>query len=116
VTQAASRKVDPAKPIVGSNIFAHESGIHADGVIKNPATYELFEPGIVGATRAIVVGKHSGSRTLEMKFESFGEPLTEAQARALLPFVRERAIELKRSLSDQELRTLRQDFALHIGS
>jgi len=107
VTTAASRQVHPAKPIVGANIFAHESGIHADGIIKNPRTYEVFDPEVVGAMRAIIVGKHSGSRTLEMKFESFGDPISEPEARALLPYVRERAIELKRSLIDDELIALR---------
>ena len=106
VTEASSRKVHPAKPIVGSNIFAHESGIHADGIIKNPKTYEVFDPSLVGATRAVIVGKHSGSRTLEMKFEFFGAPIPEPEARALLPFVRQRAIELKRSLTDAELMSL----------
>ncbi|MCL2757236.1 MAG: homocitrate synthase [Coriobacteriia bacterium] len=107
VTKASSREVHPAKAIVGSNIFVHESGIHADGIIKNPETYELFPPELVGAVRALAVGKHSGSRTLEMKFETFGDPITELEARALLPFVRSRAIELKRSLSDDELIALR---------
>lgn len=110
VTEAASRTVSPSKPIVGSNIFAHESGIHADGIIKNPRTYELFDPREVGGERTIVMGKHSGSRTIEMKFEGFGDPITESEARALLPFVRQRAIELKRAISDAELIALR---ALH---
>ncbi len=44
------------------NMFAHESGIHADGVIKNPKTYEIFSPDEVGLVRQIVVGKHSGSQ------------------------------------------------------
>jgi len=107
VTKAASREVHPAKAIVGSNIFVHESGIHADGIIKNPKTYELFPPELVGAVRDLVVGKHSGSRTIEMKFEKFGDPISEPEARALLPFVRARAIELKRSLTDDELIALR---------
>ena len=110
VSNAASREVHPAKPIAGSNIFTHESGIHADGIIKNPETYEVFPPYLVGATRCLLVGKHSGSRTIEMKFENFGDPITEAEARALLPFVRERAIEVKRSLTDDELIALRSRY------
>jgi hypothetical protein len=55
-----------------------------------------------------VVDKHSGSRALEMKFKAFGEPISEDEACGLLPLVRQRAIELKRSLTDDELRALRQ--------
>lgn len=106
VMAASSREVSSAKPIVGRGVFAHEAGIHADGVIKNPATYEVFAPGEVGATRSIVVGKHSGRHTLKLKFDGFGSPITDEEAGRLLPFVRNRAIKLKRSLSDEELRNL----------
>jgi len=100
---AAGRTVPVWKPVVGSNMFAHESGIHADGVIKNPKTYEVFSPDEVGGERQIVVGKHSGSRTLEMKFAEYGIPLSREHATALLPHVRTKAIELKRPLFDKEL-------------
>jgi homocitrate synthase NifV len=99
VMTAAGRTVPVWKPVV----FAHESGIHADGVIKNPKTYEVFSPDEVGGERQIVVGKHSGSRTLEMKFGEYGIPLTREHATALLPLVRSKAIELKRPLFDKEL-------------
>jgi isopropylmalate/homocitrate/citramalate synthase len=48
------------KPIIGANAFTHESGIHADGVIKKPETYENFDPEFVGQKRRFVFGKHSG--------------------------------------------------------
>ena len=66
-------------------MFAHESGIHADGVIKNPKTYEVFTPEEVGLERQIVVGKHSGSRTIEMKFAEYGIAITREEATAMLP-------------------------------
>lgn len=103
VMTAAGRTVPAWKPVVGSNMFAHESGIHADGVIKNPKTYEIFSPDEVGGERQIVVGKHSGSRTIEMKFAEYGIPLEREDAVALLPFVRHKAVEVKRSLFDKEL-------------
>lgn len=53
------------KPIVGKNAFSHESGIHADGVIKNPRTYENFDPAEVGQKRCFVFGKHSGRAIIE---------------------------------------------------
>ncbi len=110
VMTAAGRTVPVWKPVVGSNMFAHESGIHADGVIKNPKTYEVFSPDEVGGERQIVVGKHSGSRTLEMKFSEYGIPLSREHATALLPLVRTKAIQVKRPLFDKELVELFRDF------
>ncbi|MEE9323771.1 MAG: homoaconitate hydratase [Candidatus Aenigmarchaeota archaeon] len=52
------------KPIVGTNVFSHESGIHVDGVIKNPSTYEYFNPSFVGQKRQFFFGKHSGGGAL----------------------------------------------------
>ncbi len=103
VMEAAGRTVPVWKSIIGTNVFAHESGIHADGVIKDPRTYEIFSPDEVGLQRQIVVGKHSGSRTLEMKFDEYGIELSREQAVELLPHVRTKAIELKRPLFDKEL-------------
>jgi homocitrate synthase NifV len=109
---AAGRTVPVWKPVVGSNMFAHESGIHADGVIKNPKTYEIFSPDEVGGERQIVVGKHSGSRTLEMKFSEYGIPLSREHAVALLPHVRTKAVELKRPLFDKELVELFREYII----
>lgn len=110
VMNAAGRTVPVWKPVVGSNMFAHESGIHADGVIKNPKTYEIFSPDEVGGERQIVVGKHSGSRTLEMKFHEYGIPMTREEAAALLPLVRAKTVELKRPMFDKELVELFNEF------
>ena len=103
VMSAAGRQIPVWKSVIGTNMFAHESGIHADGVIKNPKTYEVFAPGEVGLERQIVVGKHSGSRALELKFAEYGIEVTKEEAAELLPRVRQTAIELKRALFDKEL-------------
>lgn len=47
--------------MVGDNIFSHESGIHMDGALKHPETYEVFNPAEVGLERKIFIGKHSGT-------------------------------------------------------
>ena len=107
---AAGRRVPAWKSVIGTNVFAHESGIHADGVIKNPKTYEIFAPDEVGLERQIVIGKHSGSRAIEMKFAEYGIELTKAQATDLLPLVRDLAIDLKRSLFDKELLYVYNDY------
>jgi homocitrate synthase NifV len=109
VMKAAGRTVPVWKSVIGSNMFAHESGIHADGVIKNPKTYEVFSPDEVGSVRQIVIGKHSGSKAILLKFQQYGIDLTSEQAADLLPLVRQAAIELKRSLFDKELIYIYQD-------
>jgi homocitrate synthase NifV len=103
VMGAAGREIPEWKSVIGDNMFAHESGIHADGVIKNPKTYEVFTPAEVGLERQIVIGKHSGTRAIEMKFAEYGIDLSRRDATEMLPMVRKMTIELKRPLFDKEL-------------
>lgn len=103
VASASDRKIPVCKPIVGANMFAHESGIHADGAMKNPRTYEAYDPEEVGLVRQIMVGKHSGTATIINKFAEFNVEISQAQANLLLEKVRRLAIELKRPLFDKEL-------------
>ena len=110
VAAAAGRTIPVWKSVIGTNMFAHESGIHADGVIKNPKTYEVFSPDEVGLERQIVVGKHSGSRSIELKFHEWGMDIPKDVANALLPRVRKMAIEVKRPLFDKELRQVYDEY------
>ncbi|MDR1775649.1 MAG: homocitrate synthase [Actinomycetes bacterium] len=110
VMRAAGRVLPSWTPIVGANMFSHESGIHADGVIKNPATYEVFSPDEVGLERQIVVGKHSGRRTIEVKLKEFGIVIDREDAAALLTLVRAKSVLLNRSLFDKELVKLYRDY------
>ncbi|ABI67714.1 homocitrate synthase [Syntrophomonas wolfei] len=104
VAQASGRALSVSKPIVGSGIFAHESGIHGDGVLKNPLTYEVFSPEEVGLERQIVIGKHSGTAAVRSKFtREYNIELNDTEAAQILARVREMSIELKRSLFDKEL-------------
>ncbi|SMC31616.1 homocitrate synthase [Sporomusa malonica] len=103
VARASGRILPPWKAVVGSNMFAHESGIHADGALKNPQTYEVFDPAEVGLERQIVIGKHSGSASIINKFKGLGIELDEAVAGELLIRVRALAVDLKRTLIDKEL-------------
>jgi 2-isopropylmalate synthase len=65
--------VQPNKAIVGANAFAHESGIHQDGMLKNAETYEIMTPESVGLTRStLVMGKHSGRHAFKSKLEEMG--------------------------------------------
>lgn len=68
--------VQPNKAIVGANAFAHESGIHQDGVLKNASTYEIMTPESVGLTRSeLVLGKHSGRHALKTRVQELGYEL-----------------------------------------
>jgi homocitrate synthase NifV len=115
VSMAASRELPVWKAIVGSNVFTHESGIHADGALKNPKTYEPFRPEEVGLTRQIVIGKHSGSHSIKSKFEEYGHHLTDEEADRILFFVKKAAVELKRPLFDKELVFIYEDHIKNIS-
>ncbi len=103
VARASNRPVPVWKAIVGTNMFAHESGIHTDGVLKNANTYEIFTPEEVGLERQIMIGKHSGRSTIINKFKEYGILLNEEEAKEILEKVRSMAIQLKRALFDKEL-------------
>ncbi len=110
VARASGRELPAWKAIVGTNMFAHESGIHADGVLKDASTYEVFAPEEVGLQRQIVIGKHSGTKALMAKFLEYGITLTREDAQLLLPKVRETSVALKRALFDKELVYIYEDF------
>ncbi|MFY9139852.1 MAG: homocitrate synthase [Thermacetogeniaceae bacterium] len=110
VSSAAKRELPAWKPIVGSNMFAHESGIHADGALKDPRTYEVFCPEEVGLERQIVIGKHSGTSAIKAKFEEYGIVLDQEEAEELLTRIRAAAVELKRTLFDKELVYIYEDY------
>ncbi|MDZ4993552.1 homocitrate synthase [Clostridium perfringens] len=112
VSKASGRQLPAWKAIVGDNMFSHESGIHADGALKNPETYEAFNPDEVGLQRQIVIGKHSGKAALVNKFKEYGIILKEGEATCLLEKVRELSVMLKRSLFDKEIVQLYKDYCI----
>jgi 2-isopropylmalate synthase len=70
--------VQPNKAITGRNAFAHEAGIHQDGMLKNPLTYEIMTPQSVGMPDSrLVLGKHSGRHALALRCEQLGHPFVE---------------------------------------
>jgi homocitrate synthase NifV len=103
VSRASGRILPIWKSIVGANMFAHESGIHADGAMKNPLTYEVFKPEEIGLERQIVIGKHSGSAAIIKKFREFGIELDADAAAHILAKVRTLSVNLKRTIFDKEL-------------
>ncbi|MEA3345011.1 MAG: homocitrate synthase [Chloroflexota bacterium] len=110
VSHASGRFLPTWKAIVGDNIFTHESGIHADGVLKYPQNYEAFPPEAVGLTRQLIIGKHSGSAAILHKFQEFNIKLTRQEAADILKQARSMSVELKRSLFDKELMYIYRDY------
>lgn len=96
------------KSIVGANAFAHESGIHQDGMLKNRETYEIMTPQSVGRTESnLVIGKHSGRNAVRSKFESMGYSLDDEQLNMVFEAVKQLA-DRKKTLHDDDLMALVQ--------
>jgi len=109
VSVASGRPIYVSKPFLGSNCFAHEAGIHTDGVIKDYNNYEPYAPEEVGLERTIVIGKHSGKNTLVKDLEKRGIALDKDVGDKLLEAVRKASVDLKRRLSSDELFALYND-------
>ena len=106
VAKASHRPLSVSKPVVGSRVFAHESGVHADGVIKDPHNYEGFDPAEVGLIRSIVVGKHSGTGGLIERYRSIGIAIDKKRAGPLLEQTRAMSCKRKRDLTNVELMSI----------
>lgn len=91
VITASGRSVGDAKPIVGSLAFTHESGIHVDGLLKETATYQTFDPTEVGRAHHFVLGKHSGSGGIMHVLNAHGLEVSAGTAGRLLERVRDYA-------------------------
>ena len=76
LTELTHQPVQANKAIVGRNAFAHEAGIHQDGVIKDRRTYEIMRPADVGAESTLVLGKHSGRHAVKQRCEQLGFDLS----------------------------------------
>ncbi|TLM65887.1 MAG: homocitrate synthase [Deltaproteobacteria bacterium] len=103
VGRASCRPVPEWKAVVGERVFAHESGLHADGVLKHPGNYEGFDPAEVGLDRQIVLGKHSGRHGLRHRLAALGIALPAGEEQSFMELVRARSQVLKRQLSDGDL-------------
>jgi 2-isopropylmalate synthase len=98
--------VQPNKAIVGANAFAHEAGIHQDGMLKNQQTYEIMRPEAVGANQSLLVlGKHSGRHALISRLEALGYTLQDSEIARF--FERFKALaDKKKTITDADLEVL----------
>jgi homocitrate synthase NifV len=106
VAKASNRFIGSNRPIVGKDIFAHESGIHVNGMIKSKDAYEAFAPQEVGLCRAFPIGKHSGSSTLDYHLKKIGIKTNSIKLNKMLPKIREIVTNRKKVLSKKELKEL----------
>ena len=104
--------MQPNKAIVGANAFAHESGIHQDGMIKDASTYEIMTPESVGlATSSLVMGKHSGRAAFRQKLEELGYALGDNAFQDAFARFKELA-DAKKTVFDEDIIALVDDEVL----
>jgi homocitrate synthase NifV len=104
VESASGHRVAWHKSLVGAGVFTHESGIHVDGLMKDPINYQGVDPAQVGRGHTFVLGKHSGAHAIIHAYAEMGINLDRRQAEALLLRVRRHSVEHKRAPGDTELR------------
>ncbi|WP_432645710.1 (R)-citramalate synthase [Methanobrevibacter sp.] len=97
--------IQPNKAIVGENAFAHESGIHSDGIIKNSATYEPMTPELVGRKRKFVIGKHMGTHGLESRLNEIGLTVNKDQLQQIFNDIKDLADKGK-TVTDVDLQVI----------
>ena len=113
VSNLTGMLVQPNKAIVGANAFAHESGIHQDGVLKNRLTYEIMDAQSIGLTdNLIVLGKLSGRNALSSRLRELGFELSEQELNAAFVRFKELA-DKKREISDRDLEAIVNDEIRH---
>lgn len=116
VAQVSGFPVQFNKAIVGKNAFAHESGIHQDGMLKNAETFEIMRPADVGLSdTSLVMGKHSGRAALRAKLSDLGYELGDNQLKDVFVRFKELA-DRKKEVYDDDLVALMQDSAANTGS
>ncbi len=109
VSNLTGMLVQPNKAIVGANAFAHESGIHQDGILKNKLTYEIMDAESIGLTEnQIVLGKHSGRNAFRSRLKELGFDLTETDLnKAFLRF--KDLADKKKEITDWDLEAIAND-------
>jgi len=106
--------VQPNKAIVGANAFAHEAGIHQDGVLKNKTTYEIIEPATVGLeTNRLIMGKHSGRHAFRDRLRKLGYELSEGDIDRLFTKFKDLA-DKRKEIVDEDLEVLVAEEVLRV--
>ncbi len=116
LSRITGHDVQPNKAIVGKNAFAHEAGIHQDGMLKNPLTYEIMTPQSVGVpNNELVLGKHSGRRALDEKLKTLGFTFNKEELDVVYTgFIN--LADKKKIITDQDLVQLSTNGVTKVGS
>jgi len=114
VSTITGMPVQPNKAIVGANAFAHESGIHQDGMLKERTTYEIMNPTDIGLSKGnLVLGKHSGRHALKDRVIAMGYNLTDEELNRIFDRFKELA-DVKKEMFDEDLEAILMDEVLRI--
>ncbi|MDQ0219406.1 2-isopropylmalate synthase [Peribacillus cavernae] len=106
ISKLTGVSIPPNKAVVGQNAFAHESGIHQDGVLKEKTTYEIISPDLVGlSSNAMVLGKHSGRHAFKSRLEQLHLDVTDEEMNRLFVQFKELA-DKKKEMTDEDLAAL----------
>jgi 2-isopropylmalate synthase len=106
VSRLTGMLVQPNKAVVGQNAFAHESGIHQDGVLKEKLTYEIMDAHLIGREeRVLVLGKHSGRHAFVKKLEELGYHLSEEEVNQAFEKFKKLA-DQKKEITEDDLKTI----------
>jgi len=99
-------KLHSNMPFIGKDIFNVESGIHVNGISKNPSTYEPYDPSTIGRKRNIIIGKHSGINALEIKLRELNITYNSNNLKCMLEDVRMLSTQKQRGLNNAEIREI----------
>jgi 2-isopropylmalate synthase len=114
VSTIAGMPVQPNKAIVGANAFAHEAGIHQDGVLKERTTYEIMNPSDIGLTKGnLVLGKHSGRHALKDRIEVIGYSLSDEELARVFSRFKDLA-DLRKEIFDEDIEAIIMDEIIRI--
>lgn len=103
VAEAAQRPIDAQQPLVGEQVFTHESGVHVAALLQDRESYQAIDPTLMGREYRLVLGKHSGRQAVDGVFSRMGYHLDALQIDVLLPAIRRFAESWKRTPKDYEL-------------
>ena len=103
VAEAAHRPIDVQQPLIGEQVFTHESGVHVAALLRDRESYQAIDPALIGREYRLVLGKHSGRRAVDGVFARMGYSLDVPQIDLLLPAIRRFAERWKRNPEDDEL-------------
>lgn len=100
------KKLNSNMPFIGKDIFNVESGIHVNGIAKNPSTYEPYDPSEIGMKRNIIIGKHSGISALEIKLKELNLKCDNSNLKDMLDDIRNLSTQKHRGLNNEEIKEI----------